>query len=232
MSIETSAALPPVIPALARRGQGARRTARRDIGQGGVKSAARGPSIDCRCAWATRTARCSAPPTPPCRPWMLHDPDRLARRIGPQRTDRFRRVLHGRRVDVGRSRRCADRIRDVDGRPGAPVTCNGCARSRWPVNRESQHNSRDQARRNISEHYDLSNELFAEFLDETMTYSSALFDQLPATPDRLADAQRRKIDRLLDCAGVRRRQPGCSRSAPAGANCACRRPPGVRTCSR
>ena len=68
---------------------------------------------------------------------------------------------------------------------------------------ESQRNSRDQARRNISEHYDLSNALFSEFLDETLTYSSALFDTLPATPDRLADAQRRKIDRLLDVAGVR-----------------------------
>ena len=36
------------------------------------------------------------------------------------------------------------------------------------------------ARRNIGRHYDLSNELFALFLDETMTYSSALFaDQAP-----------------------------------------------------
>jgi cyclopropane-fatty-acyl-phospholipid synthase len=67
---------------------------------------------------------------------------------------------------------------------------------------------RDQARTNVSRHYDLSNELFAEFLDETMTYSSALFtglpDRTPAWPD-LAAAQRRKIDRLLDMAGV---QPG------------------------
>lgn len=69
--------------------------------------------------------------------------------------------------------------------------------------------SRDQARRNIAEHYDLSNELFAEFLDETMTYSSAIFaDQLvPHTASwaDLAPAQHRKIDRLLDMAGV---QPG------------------------
>ena len=35
--------------------------------------------------------------------------------------------------------------------------------------------TRDGARRNIGRHYDLSNELFALFLDETMTYSSALF---------------------------------------------------------
>ena len=61
---------------------------------------------------------------------------------------------------------------------------------------------RDQARRNVAEHYDLSNDLFAEFLDETMTYSSALFDDLPATWPDLARAQRRKIDRLLDLAQV------------------------------
>ena len=66
----------------------------------------------------------------------------------------------------------------------------------------SHHNSRRQARHNIAEHYDLSNDLFAEFLDETMTYSSALFGSLPAGQSCLADAQRRKIDRLLDAAGV------------------------------
>jgi cyclopropane-fatty-acyl-phospholipid synthase len=66
----------------------------------------------------------------------------------------------------------------------------------------SQHNSPEQARRNIADHYDLSNELFAEFLDETMTYSSALFDELPASHDNLPAAQWRKIDRLLDAAHV------------------------------
>ncbi|RKS09682.1 cyclopropane-fatty-acyl-phospholipid synthase [Nocardiopsis sp. Huas11] len=64
-------------------------------------------------------------------------------------------------------------------------------------------NTRSGARRHISHHYDLSNDLFATFLDPTMTYSSALFDggedRDPAT---LARAQRRKIDRLLDGAGV------------------------------
>ncbi|MDT7766232.1 MAG: cyclopropane-fatty-acyl-phospholipid synthase [Mycobacterium sp.] len=66
----------------------------------------------------------------------------------------------------------------------------------------SQHNSPAQARRNIAEHYDLSNDLFAEFLDETMTYSSALFDKRPACPADLPGAQQRKIDRLLDTAHV------------------------------
>ena len=67
----------------------------------------------------------------------------------------------------------------------------------------TQHNSIDQARRNIADHYDLSNDLFAEFLDDTMTYSSALFQTLPATAADLTEAQHRKIDRLLDSAGVR-----------------------------
>jgi cyclopropane-fatty-acyl-phospholipid synthase len=67
--------------------------------------------------------------------------------------------------------------------------------------------TRDGARRNISRHYDLSNEFFALFLDETMTYSSALFetaaDGTPVAAERaLGQAQRRKIDRLLDQAGV------------------------------
>jgi cyclopropane-fatty-acyl-phospholipid synthase len=54
------------------------------------------------------------------------------------------------------------------------------------------------AQRNIARHYDLSNDLFALFLDETMTYSSARFE----AGDTLADAQVRKIDRLLDVARV------------------------------
>jgi cyclopropane-fatty-acyl-phospholipid synthase len=62
--------------------------------------------------------------------------------------------------------------------------------------------SRNQARRNIAEHYDLSNDLFAGFLDETMTYSCALFSRLPASSEDLAAAQRNKIDRLLDIAGI------------------------------
>ena len=61
------------------------------------------------------------------------------------------------------------------------------------------------ARHNIGRHYDLSNDLFALFLDETMTYSCALFAD-PSAPGDLAEAQRRKIDRLLDRAGV---GPGC-----------------------
>jgi cyclopropane-fatty-acyl-phospholipid synthase len=66
----------------------------------------------------------------------------------------------------------------------------------------SMYNSLKQARHNIAEHYDLSNELFAEFLDETMTYSSALFETAAPSWDDLAEGQHRKIDRLLDSAKV------------------------------
>jgi cyclopropane-fatty-acyl-phospholipid synthase len=59
----------------------------------------------------------------------------------------------------------------------------------------------DGARTNISRHYDLSNDLFAAFLDDTMTYSSACFG--PDPEEDLETAQLRKIDTMLDLAGVR-----------------------------
>ncbi len=73
--------------------------------------------------------------------------------------------------------------------------------SRMPENHD---NTIEGAQANIHHHYDLSNDLFKTFLDESMTYSSALFNGDPAgSGERLADAQRRKIDRLLDTAGVK-----------------------------
>ncbi|MFC9551957.1 class I SAM-dependent methyltransferase [Rhodococcus sp. NPDC056960] len=86
-----------------------------------------------------------------------------------------------------------------------------------------ERNTEQNTRSNISRHYDLSNEMFETFLDETLTYSSALFSSTPTrvgqvrdvtvlrapvpqvTPvwSDFAEAQHRKIDRLLDEAGVR-----------------------------
>jgi cyclopropane-fatty-acyl-phospholipid synthase len=51
------------------------------------------------------------------------------------------------------------------------------------------------ARRNIRYHYDLGNELFALFLDETMSYSCAVFED---DGEPLADAQRRKLRMVCD----------------------------------
>ncbi|GGQ91526.1 cyclopropane-fatty-acyl-phospholipid synthase [Streptomyces asoensis] len=66
----------------------------------------------------------------------------------------------------------------------------------------AERNTPDGARANISRHYDLSNELFALFLDDTLSYSSAVFRGFPASWELLAAAQHRKIDRLLDMADV------------------------------
>jgi cyclopropane-fatty-acyl-phospholipid synthase len=54
-------------------------------------------------------------------------------------------------------------------------------------------NTRRKARRHISAHYDLGNDLFALFLDESMMYSSAYFPDAEAT---LAEAQRARLDRV------------------------------------
>jgi cyclopropane-fatty-acyl-phospholipid synthase len=58
-------------------------------------------------------------------------------------------------------------------------------------------NSPAGARRNIQYHYDLGNEFYALWLDETMSYSSALFQE-PIRPDEdLAYAQLNKVRTLL-----------------------------------
>ena len=59
------------------------------------------------------------------------------------------------------------------------------------------------ARDNIHRHYDLSNDLFERFLDPTMSYSAAWYDSGSQATDDLEAAQYRKIDGILDQAGVR-----------------------------
>ena len=61
-------------------------------------------------------------------------------------------------------------------------------------------NSRRQARRNISYHYDLGNEFYRLWLDETMTYSSALF---AGGQNSLEQAQIAKYASMVDQMGVK-----------------------------
>ena len=72
---------------------------------------------------------------------------------------------------------------------------------RIPPNHE---NTLDGSRDNVRAHYDLSNDLFEAFLDPTMSYSAAWFDDsVPVSgTTRLQEAQLRKIDGVLDYAGV------------------------------
>jgi cyclopropane-fatty-acyl-phospholipid synthase len=59
-------------------------------------------------------------------------------------------------------------------------------------------NTRANARRNIEAHYDLGNDFYSPWLDETMTYSSAVFAEPISADEPLEDAQRRKVRLLLD----------------------------------
>ncbi len=56
------------------------------------------------------------------------------------------------------------------------------------------------SRRNIEAHYDLGNDFYRLFLDETLTYSSAVFT---AADQSLADAQRTKYRLIAERAGLR-----------------------------
>lgn len=100
----------------------------------------------------------------------------------------------------------ARRVADVVPRPLQKL--RGLYVARFPAGEDG---SPTNARRNIERHYDLSNDLFELFLDESMTYSSALYGGAQAAtgyqPDAdahaLHEAQLRKIDAVLDAAGVR-----------------------------
>ncbi len=60
-------------------------------------------------------------------------------------------------------------------------------------------NTHAGSKENIRAHYDLGNDLFRLFLDETMTYSCAYFE---SDRESLADAQRAKYRRLCEKAGL------------------------------
>ncbi len=72
----------------------------------------------------------------------------------------------------------------------------GAARAVAPMRRAlhwANRNSRDGSRRNIAAHYDLGNDFFALFLDETLAYSCGVFEREDAT---LHEAQLAKFDRI------------------------------------
>src|SRR5215469_5247163 len=62
------------------------------------------------------------------------------------------------------------------------------------MNTVVRRNSLSGSKRNIEAHYDVGNDFYQLWLDETMTYSSALYSAKEAT---LADAQRNKYARIL-----------------------------------
>ncbi len=56
-------------------------------------------------------------------------------------------------------------------------------------------NTKERSRENISKHYDLGNDFFGLWLDKTLTYSSAIFDERNKD---LSNAQNNKYQKLID----------------------------------
>jgi cyclopropane-fatty-acyl-phospholipid synthase len=86
----------------------------------------------------------------------------------------------------------ARELRDLDGFRGLIARPRGLLHQ---VRHLVPENSRGGARRNISAHYDLGNDLFAAFLDQRMMYSCAVF---PSEDASLEQAQLAKLDRICD----------------------------------
>lgn len=74
------------------------------------------------------------------------------------------------------------------------------SRARHAVRRWREANSLSGSRRNIRAHYDLSNEFFRLFLDESMTYSAGVWATPHAT---LEQAQEEKLDGVCRAIGLR-----------------------------
>ena len=56
-------------------------------------------------------------------------------------------------------------------------------------------NTKKRSKKNIAKHYDLGNEFFSLWLDDTLTYSSAIFDDKKKD---LSDAQNNKYQKLIN----------------------------------
>ncbi|XP_011649135.2 uncharacterized protein LOC105434590 isoform X1 [Cucumis sativus] len=80
-----------------------------------------------------------------------------------------------------------------------PLLTSCIASAKYFFHHTSRRNTLTQARRNISRHYDLSNELFSLFMDDTMQYSCAIFK---SENEDLKVAQMRKMSLLIKKARI------------------------------
>ncbi len=86
---------------------------------------------------------------------------------------------------------------------GKPMTGQQLLRKGANLYHRLRKNSRIGSLRNIEYHYDLGNDFYAEWLDKSMTYSSALFtDSSLVSTDDLQRAQINKYQRILDQLGA------------------------------
>jgi cyclopropane-fatty-acyl-phospholipid synthase len=123
--------------------------------------------------------------------------------------DLFRRVARRGQIGLGQSYVAGDWHSDGDLAELFEVLVRGSdlAGQRWPLLTRlrarrpylRRGNGLRRARRHIHYHYDLGNDLFRLFLDESLTYSCAYFEHPGQT---LADAQQAKYRRLCEKLGI------------------------------
>ncbi|MDA8772833.1 cyclopropane-fatty-acyl-phospholipid synthase family protein, partial [Candidatus Pelagibacter bacterium] len=61
-------------------------------------------------------------------------------------------------------------------------------------------NTKSKSLKHISKHYDLGNDFFSQWLDETLTYSSAVYEN---QNDNLVTAQKNKYQKLIDLLNIK-----------------------------
>jgi len=78
----------------------------------------------------------------------------------------------------------------------------GSAPARWLARLAhlARSNTRRGSRHNIAFHYDLGNDFYREWLDESMLYSSAIYEEVAG--DSLEAAQARRLDRIVEMLDV------------------------------
>ncbi len=129
----------------------------------------------------------------------IHDPQALVRMIRDGETGAGEAYMEG----LWSSPDLVSLIRVAALNRGSLALSSGWFRVPAQLRRTLAHrgrrNTRRGSQRNIAAHYDIGNDLYRLFLDETMTYSSAVFE----TPDQsLADAQRNKYRAMAEGAGL------------------------------
>lgn len=139
---------------------------------------------------------------------VVHRPDHLFRRLGASGTTGFGESYMAGDWDSddlsGLLEVFAHRITEL-----VPKPLQRLRRLVAPPIPADHRGSQARAQSNIAAHYDLSNDLFATFLDPSMTYSSALLDGDVGPGDRgagdleaLTRGQARKLETILDTARV------------------------------
>lgn len=81
---------------------------------------------------------------------------------------------------------------------GRVARARGTMRMAARIMHAFRRNSRNGARRNIQFHYDLGNDFYVLWLDKSMNYSSALFNDPDKRGESLEAAQERKVGAILD----------------------------------